>query len=250
MNQNWSLIADARLKILRWWNLPAALILLLVILQSALGKYQGPDLFIAWLWLFIQLFPASFLCYASTWLNKYSQKLIPPASIVLLRNIALLHLLLVLGTLLLMPFVPYNLQPGQYLLRSLLWTTLSNFLLIVGLLALFYRKETRLKPNAAIILNVAKQESIKALKKGALQRQQCLNLIADNQLAEAFELMRRFLENHANSENDVNALVLLESRFVNVQQQTQMGLVDRENAQLEINRITEALLNLSLLVQA
>lgn len=248
MKQTWQLISDARAQVLRWWNPPGVLLLLLISLQSALGKYVAHELFIAWFWLLAQLLPGSILLYGSTWLQKFPHKLAAQRSIAALQKTVVLHTGAALITLLLIPFVESNYSPGEFLLRSFLWLTLTNCLLIASLYFNFFKKETRIRPNAAMIMEVAKEESIKPKNQENPNRLLCLELIAENKLDELFPLMKSFFSGNTASVDSFNHLILLQGRYSHIVRQISLGLVEEQVAQIETNRITEALLNLTKLV--
>lgn len=248
MKQAWLLISDARDLVLRWWNPPVILLLLLVSLQSAFGKYIGHELSIAWFWLLAQLLPGSILLYGSTWLQKFPHKLVGQRSVVALQKTVVLHTGAALITLLLIPLVESNISPGQFLLRSFFWMILTNGLVISSLYFNLFKKETRIRPNAAMIMEAAKQESAKSKNQENPNRMLCLELIAENKLEELFPLMKSFFSDNTSSVDNFNHLIMLQGRYSHVVRQISLGIVEEQFAQIETNRITEALLNLTKLV--
>lgn len=247
--QTWKLVADARSQWLKQWTWLAVPLLALVIAQSILGRYESAaDLSAAWGWLCWVLVPSATLLYGSLWLQKYPAKLLHPKSVSTLRMLILLHLLVGLVTLLLMPMVLDNWTPTVYLNRSLIWVSIPNIALTLGLYLTLWRKEARLRPNTAMLTQVAQAQEQTAGMQHLLQKQRCLQLIAANELPAAFEQMGHYFQQK--SEEDYNHLILLKSRYVHVTDQYEKGVVESNVAQIEINRIIEALLNLTKRIQA
>lgn len=244
---DWKLVADARTGLLRQWLPLSTAILLLVILQTVLRRYEelGTTL-LAWAWLMSGVLPGTLMLYFSSWLNKYPEKLIAPSAYRALKGIAIAHLVLMLLTLLLLPFGVRTMATKTYLLLSFLWAVPGSLLVAGGLFLLFFKKESRLRPNAAILQNVAKKEADKARESGSVARLQCLDLVAGNELDKALAHLRNCFEN---SPGHTDQVVMLQSRHKKVTDQFGMGVLAETEAQLEINKITEALLNLSKFVQ-
>jgi hypothetical protein len=167
---------------------------------------------------------------------------------VALQKTVMLHTGAALITLLLIPLVESNISPGQFLLRSFFWMTLTNGLVISSLYFNLFKKETRIRPNAAMIMEVAKQESSKSKNQENPNRMLCLELIAENKLEELFPLMKSFFSDNASSVDNFNHLIMLQGRYSHVVRQISLGLVEEQVAQIETNRITEALLNLTKLI--
>lgn len=246
MIQTWYLVSDARNKLLQYWYVPAVLLFLFLILQSVLGRYIDNEIYLAWEWLLFQLLPISIILHASSWLQKHPTKLISSTLLRTLIYLLLLHIITALLTILLMPFALTDRTPASYLKFSFLWTAVPNLLTSIGLYLTFLRQERRLIPNVEILMQVAKQEGEKAHQKGNIKRQLCLELIANNDMLSAFEQMKSYFE--PLSSDDLNHLILIQSRFKHVTQQNTMGLIDERDAQIEINKITEAILNLTKLI--
>jgi Effector-associated domain 11 len=240
MQQNWQLVSDVRTRLFYRWGIPAVLTTGLVLLQTVMGRYEYNA--VAWIWVLIGLLPGTILLFGSTWLNKYPAKLVSPGSVRAIRIFLLLHPIVMLLTLLLMPLVVYDLTPEDYLKQSYWWLLATNALVVAGLYALFVKKESRLIPNAQIITAVAEEEAAKARKNNFTHRLQCLELIAANDINGAFEQMKVFFNGR---QDDENHLIMLQRRYANITQQRSMGLVEDHVAQIEVNRITEALLNLT-----
>jgi len=237
----WRLVSDVRATLLKCWSPFTGFILLIVVLQIIFGKYVG-EVLIPIGWLLICFAPGSALLFGATWLNKFPKKLISPEAYRNLLGITLLHCILALLSILMMPFALQTTSAGNYLLKTLLWLSLSNGALITGYGFLFFRKENAIMPNQEIIRQVAENESKKAQAKGKTIRQHCLELIANGDLQNALPIIK---EQILQDDDKLNQVILIESRLSVVTTQMDMNTIDLESAQIELNRITLALLNLS-----
>lgn len=237
----WRLVSDVRSALLKYWSPFTGLIVLIVVLQIILRRYEGEILIPIW-WLLICFGPGSALLFGSTWLNKFPKKLISPEAYRNLVGITFLHCMLAFLSLIMMPFDLHIISAGSYLLKTLLWLSLSNGALIIGYGFLFFRKENVIMPNEEIIRQVAKSESRKAEVKGKTIRQHCLDLIANGDLRSALPLIKEQL---LKDDDKLNQIIIIESRLSVVDNQINMSTIDLESAQIEFNRITLALLNLS-----
>lgn len=243
----WKLVADVRTNLMRRWLPLSATLLLILVAQTAGGRYEDKAItLLAWAWLGAGILPGTLLLYLSSWLNRYPAKLIAPGASRSLTGIVTIHLCLMLLTLLALPLAISSMALQEYLSLSFLWVATGSMLVTAGFFLLFFKKETKLHPNAQIILAVAETEAGKARQAGQLARLQCLELIAGNKLEQAFEYLKSSF--HGNLESTDHA-VLLQARFNNVTEKQRMGLLDNSEAQLEINKITEALLNLSKMIK-
>ena len=243
----WHLVADVRTGLLRRWIPLAAAILIMVLLQTVGGRYEEHSTtLLAWSWLALGVLPGTLMLYFSSWMNKYPAKLVAPSAYRSLRGIAIAHLVLMLITLLLLPIALQNMNTQDFLNLSLLWVVLGSAIVSAGFYLLFFRKESRLRPNALILKEVAQQEAEKARKAGSIERLQCLELVAANELGEALQLLRTSL---AHSPDDTDQVVMLQARYKEVTERLNKGLLDESVAQLEINKITESLLNLTKLIK-
>ena len=249
MNENaqWKLVADVRASMMRRWMPLAAVLLFMLIAQTTGGRYEDRSItFLAWAWLGTGILPGTLLLCLSSWLNRYPAKLIAPGASRSLASIAMIHLCLMLLTLLALPMAIRSMTLQEYLSFSFLWVATGSMLVTAGFFLLFFKKENKLHPNAQIILGVAKTEADKARQAGQLTRLQCLELIAGNELEQALSHLKIGFHDNPQSTDHV---VLLQSRLKNVTEKQRMGLLDNGEAQLEINKITEALLNLSKMIK-
>ncbi len=152
-------------------------------------------------------------------------------------------MLLALLTLLSEPFATRGeLSMVQYLTQSYWWLLPMEAILLAGYGLVFFRKDSIFKPNEQIILDFAVQKAADWKGQGNSLRQQCFELIAANKLSSVFSIMKKQFEK--TDRNDLNAVVLLENQFTEISRQRDLNLVEREEAQISLNRIVMGLMNL------
>ena len=242
MNQ-WLLIGEFRRRLLLRWNILGSIILLLLLLQSVFGQYTGMIADI-WLWIGFVLLPGWVLLFLSAWLNKFPARLVPKSTARSMSWLHLAYLLLILLTILLSQ-AAIDISGGSlrtFFRQSIWWLGPLNGLLIAGVALVFYRKEMRKRPNAKIIQETALEQAKKAAGKGRVLQQQCLELVADGRLDEALQLLEAQVESEADIRNQV---VLLRSQLAELQRERDLGLIQDDAAQLRLNRLAMATLNMS-----
>ncbi|MCB0523561.1 MAG: hypothetical protein KDC86_03480 [Saprospiraceae bacterium] len=238
----WKLLAETRKHCIRAAIVGAGLCVLLVFVQSVSGLLEG-IMAQGWVWVMVIVLLPLLVLWASTFLNRYPAKIVRPLAHQALVYGSWLYFLLALFTLLSEPFATQgdrSLQ--QYLYQSLWWMMPLELILVVGYVLLFYRKNLIFKPNEQIILDFASQKAVAWENKGHVLRQQCFELIAANDLDGALGKMKEAFEKSGSA--DMNAAVLLESQFHNLSKERDLNMVDRDKAQVELNRITMAIMNL------
>jgi hypothetical protein len=236
----WKLLSETRRGCLRAAWAGTAFVVLLVFLQSVSGALEGIA-GLAWGWVaLVALLPAAVLG-ASAVLNRFPAKIVhPTAHVALVWGTAAYSALLLL-TLLAKPFANQSIE--RFLQSSLWWLLPIEALLLVGYWLVFYRKELIFKPDERILLDFAKQKAAEWRGKGSLLRQQAFEWIATGDLAAVFPKMREAFEK-TGGENFKTALQL-EGEFNRLSREKSLNLVDEKTAQLALNRITMAVINLA-----
>jgi len=243
MKQDWLLVKDARRKVIRWWNPIAAFALIIGLLQVVFGRWSETEGW-ALFWLGVNILPGTILLHLNAWLNKYPEKIVPYGAYRSLLSLCVVFLLIALLTLLSVGLVIQMRDDWghrDYLLQSFKWTIPLNLLLVAGIALIFYRRENVVRPNARIILDVVQRESQIARKEGCVQRMKCLQLLINNQMPAAFILLREFFPANSGS---FDHTILLQGRFNNLQKMIDFQTIESDKAQMEINKIMVALLDL------
>gem|GEM_PF-3106424 len=127
---------------LRLWNIGAIILLVLVFLQTVLGRFEGVPL-PAWVWVLFNLLPGILLLYLGIYLNINPAKIITLSAFRTVYWFTLTYLLLALGTILAEPFaMQYNdYTLPAYLQLSYTWLLPFNALLLIAYSILFFRKK-------------------------------------------------------------------------------------------------------------
>lgn len=233
------ILAHKQYRLLRSWTILSAIIVLIIFLQTMLGRFAGEPL-PAWVWVMLSLLPATLVIYTGIYLGKNGTKVVHQSTFQWIYFTAILYLLLVLGTLLALPFAIINNDftlPG-YFQTSYAWLLPFQGVLILALSLLFFRKEgmpleDTASPAVVATENLALPEAIK---------KNCRQHIAKNEIAEAFQQ----IEEHFKQEEKAlpEAFVVLERRYNDVMNEKKVDTIEPQAAQRELNRIAIALLQM------
>lgn len=241
MNLQYQIIGEFRRKLQKSWIVLGSIIILMLLLQTILGKYNGMIVDI-WMWALLLVFPAWILLVLSGWWNKFPARLITKTASLSFTWLNIGYLVMLLLTIFLSQAAinqgEWSLQ--QYFQKSFLWLTPFNILLIIGMVILLYRKEMRKRPNAAIIESVAKERAQIAAKNKYIIEQQCLELMAQGELKQALNL----LQEHSD-QGSRNQVIMLRSQHTALVRELDLNLIDVEEGQIRLNKLTMAILNMS-----
>lgn len=239
---SWKLLSETRRACLRAMLIGAALVLLMVFAQTV-GGILADIVAQGWTWALLVLLPALLCLWASAMLNRYPAKIIHPNAHQSLVLGTWAYLLFILLTLLAEPFATREtLSIVDYLAQSLWWLLPMQALLVLGYWIVFYRKDLIFKPNEQIILDFAAKKAAEWKDKGHLLREQCFELMAANDLAGVFAKMKETFEKTGG--DDFKTALLLQGQFSSLSKEREMNMVDPAKAQIELNRIGMAVLNL------
>jgi chromate transport protein ChrA len=244
MNNTWILMAEARRRLLLSWGILATPVFLLMLLQFFNGKYEGIEA-TAWGWLGGLLLPGLLLLYFSSILNRHPAKLIHPAAFRALWAAVVAFLVTVAYSLLTSQSTidRQNIGLDQFFMSTLAFLLPFSAIVLIGLWLFFFKKDNIFKPNPQIIIETAGKKAEEAERKGLVQRARCYQLVAADDVPAAFDLMRQFFTQKGDTER-VNETVMQQNRHTNLLKERDMGLVDAAAAQLTLNQIVSATLNL------
>ncbi len=238
----WKLLSETRRGCLRASLLGTAVLMLLVIAQTVGGKLAGviPQ---AWGWALLAALPTLLMLWFSAMLNRYPAKIVHPTAHQGLIWGSWAYQVLILFTLLAEPFATREALSMQgYLAQSLWWLLPMQVLLLLGYWLVFYRKDLIFKPNEQIILDFAAKKAADSRTNGNLLQEQCFELLAVNDLPGVFAKMKEKFEKTGKS--DFQESILLQGQFTALSREKQMNMVDPGKAQIELNRIAMAVMNL------
>jgi hypothetical protein len=231
------LLADTRKKLLWLWLIFSIITILLVLIQTIAGKYEEM-LGTTWLWVFVNLLPSLLLLFVAVLLNKNPSKVLLINTFRAVYASAWAYLLLLLLTLLALPFATANYSIEAYLKDAYLWLLPFQIILLIVFCLLYFRKETLFRPNAAIMQEYVNKKAEFAQRTGNDNQINAFNaLINDDDLSDVLTVLRTHLT------DDKNSIILLQGQYAHWQEQRDLNLTPPDALQRELNRLTMAIIN-------
>lgn len=192
-----------------------------------------------WLWLGMNVLPSLSLVYIGLLLNSNPAKAIPKEVHQGLLIGTLCYLLLISATLLGQGWaVQGELSLNDYRRQSYAWLLPFQLILMVSYFLEFVRKESLFRPNAQVIMEIAKENSAKWSKKQDRFRQACFDFIMKGNISSAIDELQQI------GGLDPDHVVMLQSQHSTLMQSVNENTVDPAEAQRQLNRITLAVMNL------
>lgn len=242
MKNDWYIVGEVR-RYWQWrWNIGGSILLLLLASQSTMGQYQEmlPNI---WAWASLLLLLPWAVLLLSSWLGKRPQKMVPRQNRQLIGYLSILYLLALLLTIFFSELGAQRMAISlrAYFNTSYYWLMLPAILLTASFYATLIRAVAKYMPNTHLIKEQATVLQAQAKEKGAHKRAQLFALIAEGQLSTALEHLSQLLQG---DDEQYKYSLLLQSQWQQWQQESQMGLLEDAEAQLRLNKITMASLNL------
>jgi hypothetical protein len=241
---DWITVTKTRRQVWAVWLASMLPVLLLLIGQTVGGAWEGA-VSKAWVWLLACLLPSLALILSSLLLNRQPKSMTPPGA-----HTALVGGTLVYGALALFSlFSATMLGSGErsaiaQLEQSYWWMLPLQAVLIGACYLIFFRGEAVFRPNENLLRSAAAKSAADAASKGHPLQERCRNSIAAAQYDEVFELLKAHFQ-EKNRAECFDAALLLQNQHNTLLRDKEQGLLDHAQAQIQINRITAALLNLS-----
>jgi hypothetical protein len=231
------LLADTRKKLLWLWLAFTAVFSLLFLIQTLSGKFED-IVGTAWLWLFTHISPCLVLLFVAVLLNKNPSKVLLLSTFRAVYASAWAYWLLLLVTLLALPFATANSSIEAYFKEAYLWLMPFQLILMVVFSLLYFRKETLLRPNAAIMQAYVSKKAEFAERAGNDSQNTAFKALINNaDLTEVLTYLRIHL---VDSKNDI---IVLQSQYTNWQKERDLNLTAPDVLQRELNRLTMAVVN-------
>jgi hypothetical protein len=230
------LLADTRKKLLWLWLIFTAIIILLFLIQTITSKFED-ILGTAWLWVSVNLLPSLVLLFVAVLLNKNPSKVLLIHTFRAVYASAWAYLLLLLLTLLALPFATANYSIEAYLKDAYLWLLPFQLILIVVFSLLYFRKETFFRPNAAIMGEYVNKKAEFAQRSGNEQQNNAFNALINNDLELALTILK------TNLKDNKNDIILLQGQYANWQKERDLNLTPPDDLQRSLNRLTMAVVN-------
>ncbi|MCB0635880.1 MAG: hypothetical protein KDC54_04655 [Lewinella sp.] len=244
------LVRETQLRLRRQWLPAALLIVLLVLLQTVFGHYRGIETE-AWLWILLALAPVTVLLYAARWIKPYVPGMVEPSALRSYRSLLWIYALLILLTILLSQ-AAVNLNDWglkDYMGRSLWWLLPTNLLTLGGLADLLLRNKTGNGPTSDAIAREAQARSERIDTDQHPLRKKCLVCIGESDLPGAMALLEQHFEEIADNRS-LNQLIIRKGEYQRLVRSMEREVIAPEEAQRQLNRIALALLEMSALVKA
>ncbi len=235
--KDWIFLPIARQKVLRWWHIGTAILLLCFVAQTINGVIED-ILLPVWGWWALCTLPVLVLLHLTSWLNIHPAKIVHPGAFRGLMVLVIGYLLLLLLTFLLSRAAVDSNDYGldRYYQMSLGLMLPLEALILGGCWLLFYKKENMIRPSPQVIQSLADGKSKEAVQQGYPVRAQCYEWVKSNDLPGAFEQMQGYFgTGHV-------PLIMLQSQYKQLEDARRMGTIDAAEAQITLNRITVATL--------
>lgn len=236
-------LKNIRRKLLLLWVVFSIPILLLVFLQTISGKFEG-ILGAAWGWVAINLLPVLVLLFMGAMQNKHGDKVIQQFIFRIILLFSIIYLLLLLITQLSLSAGTGHQSIYAYFMQSYKWLVPFQLILLLVFFSLFYRRQALFQPNEKIIKNHFKEKAKTALDQKNVFRQVAFDKLIAGDFDELFEHLKQKAGEDAGDPDKLNQSVLLQSQYNDWKKNTEMNLIDTKDAQITLNRISMALVNL------
>lgn len=241
----WSLASEVRNRLLVWWQSACLAFMLLLLVQTIVGKYEQIESQV-WQWAAISLLPGLVLLYLGTLLHHSPAKLIPPAVRNAIYSVNIGYLVIVLITLLLQKRGLDMQQQYEgldvYFERSYVWLLPLNGLVTFTLVTLMLVRKSLFLPDNKAISALAQRKLAQINNDASFLRKPCFELIAGGNLEGAFNLLSDHFNSNPSSQNAQDFLVL-SNEFYSIRREATLNTIDPAYAQRQLNRIAVALLN-------
>lgn len=217
--------------------------LLLLVGQTVGGAWEGA-VERAWVWLLSGLLPSFGLLLSSLLLNRKPRSMTPPgAHTALVGGTAVYGMLTLFSLVSASMFGAGELSAVERLEQAYWWLLPLQVVLLGGYYLVFFRGEAVFQPNEQLLRNAALKSASEAAQKGNPVQQACRNHLAAGEYEVTFALMNQHFQQGRS--DDFNALLLLQNQHTLLLREREEGLVEPVQAQVRLNRITAALLNLT-----
>lgn len=214
----------------------------ILLLQTLSGRLWG-IIHLAWIWEIINIVPGLAVLLYSLMHQVLPLKFMPVFKARILQVSTYFYGMLLLATIFAEPIVIWEteLSLQAYLMVSLWWLGPINLLLVLSFVWSFLSKAGK-APDEQLILKVAQEYAEKSRKKGDELRRVCFEAIAMGNLDDVFNVLKEHFTTVKESRQ--NDIILLQGEYNTLQRTIGLNLVDRNEAQININRITMALLQI------
>ena len=237
------LLKNIRKKLLVLWAGFSIPVLLLVFTQTIMGKF-GEIVGEIWIWVAVNLLPVLALLFIGVIQNKHGDKVIQRFVFRIILGFSILYLILLLMTQLGLSARSVEQSIHSYFMQSYKWLVPFQLLLISVFTLLFYRKQTVFQPSEQIIKNHFKEKAKSADSQNNAFQKEAFDKLIDRNFVGLFEQIKLHTKETIDDSDKFNETILLQGQYNQWKKDTDMNLIDTKDAQITINRISMALVNL------
>ncbi len=235
------LVKNIRKKLLFLWVGFSVPILLLVILQTITGKF---DSVLGIAWVGVNLLPVLMLLFIGAMQNKQGNKVIFRYIFWIILVFSIMYLSLLLLTQFGLSARPIGQTVNSYFLQSYKWLVPFQIFLLLVFSALFYRRQALFQPNEKIIKNHLKEKAKAAHNQNKTFQEEAFDKLSESDFENLFEQLKQHTKDVINDSEKFNDTILLQSRYSEWKKKTEMDLINTREAQIILNQISMALVNL------
>ena len=236
-------LKNIRKKLLYLWVGFSIPILLLVFVQTITGKIDGIEGAV-WAWVAVNLLPGLALLFVGAIQNIHGDKVVQRFIFRIILTFSFIYLMLLLMTQLGMSAGIGDQSIQEYFIQSYNWLVPFQFLLLSVFTLLFYRKQTVFQPSEQIIKNHFKEKAKSADNQNNAFQKEAFDKLIERDFLGLFEQIKLHAKETIDDSDKFNETILLQSQYNEWKKNTEMNLIDTKDAQITINRISMALVNL------
>lgn len=237
------LLKNIRKKLLFLWAGFSIPILLLVFVQTINGKFDG-IIGTAWMWVGVNLLPVLILLFTGALQNKHGDKVIQRFVFRIILVFSIIYLLLLFMTQLGLSAGTGDQSIYSYFIQSYKWLVPFQIILLLVFSSLFFRRQAIFQPNEKIIKNHFKEKAKTARDQKNTIQQEAFDKLIDGDFEGLFEQLKQHTKEVIDDSDKFNDAVLLQSQYNEWKKNTEMNLIDTKEAQITLNRISMALVNI------
>ena len=237
------LLKYIRKKLLWLWIGFIIPILLLVLIQTINGKFEGM-VGKAWMWVGINLLPSFMLLMISVIQNMYPGKMIQKFIFRIIWLFSLIYLLVLIMTQLGLSVGTGSQSIEEYFRQSYNWLIPFQVIIFGVYLLLFFKKEAVFQPNEQLMKTHFADKAAKAKSNNNLHEQSAYDLLVAQDFQGVFQQLKSDARDYLNDPDSMKKALLLEGRYNKWKESSDLGLIEQKEANTEWNQIYYAVINL------
>jgi hypothetical protein len=129
-------------------------------------------------------------------------------------------------------------------MQSYKWLVPFQMILMLVFTSLFYRKQAIFQPSEKIIKSHFKEKAKTARDQKNTIQQEAFDKLIEGDFEGIFEQLKHHTKEVIDDSGKFNDTILLQGRYNEWKKNTDMNLIDTKDAQITLNQISMALVNL------